>query len=253
MLKRDRSLLEFVHCDWSFLNERLAQHYGIAGVKGQSFRKVSLPANSHRGGVLTQASVLKVTANGTTTSPVQRGAFVLDRILGTPPPPPPKDVEAIEPDIRGATTIRAQLTKHRQNAACATCHAKIDPPGFALESFDVIGRWRERYRIYASDNKVGMGQGLRQTKDGAMVDCADELERKGKFRNVDEFKKLLLQDKDQIARNLTEKLLVFSTGHKMEFADRDTVKKIVAALPSKNYGFRALIHEVVQSEMFRNK
>ena len=252
MLKSDRSLLEFVHCDWSILNERLAQHYGIAGVKGHSFRKVDLPANSHRGGVLTQASVLKVTANGLATSPVQRGAFVLDRILGTPPPPPPKDVEAIEPDVRGATTIRTQLAKHRQNAACATCHAKIDPPGFALESFDVIGRWRDRYRIYASD-QTGMGRGLRQTKDGAMVDCADELARKGKFRNIDEFKKLLLQDKDQIARSLTEKLLVFATGHKMEFADRDTVEKIVAALPSKNYGFRTLIHEVVQSDMFRNK
>lgn len=252
MLKRDRSLLEFIHCDWSILNERLAQHYGIGGVKGHSFRKVDLPANSHRGGVLTQASVLKVTANGLATSPVLRGAFVLDRILGTPPLPPPEDVEAIEPDVRGATTIRAQLAKHRQNAACAACHAKIDPPGFALESFDVIGRWRERYRIYAND-RVGMGQGLRQTKDGPMVDCADELDRKGKFRNVDEFKELLLQDKDQIARNLTEKLLVFATGHKMEFADRDTVEKIVAALPSKNYGFRALIHEVVQSEMFRHK
>ena len=142
MLKGDRSLLEFIHCDWSILNERLARHYGIAGVKGHSFRKVDLPADSHRGGVLTQASVLKVTANGLATSPVQRGAFVLDRILGTPPPPPPKDVEAIEPDVRGATTIRTQLAKHRQNAACATCHAKIDPPGFALESFDVIGRWR---------------------------------------------------------------------------------------------------------------
>src|SRR4029078_13537360 len=120
MLKRDRSLLEFVQSDWSILNERLAQHYGIAGVKGHSFRKVDLPANSHRGGVLTQASVLKATANGTTTSPVARGAFVLDRILGTPPPPPPKDVEALEPDVRGATTIRTQLAKHQPQDAPAT-------------------------------------------------------------------------------------------------------------------------------------
>lgn len=252
LLKRDRSLLEFVHCDWSILNERLARHYGIAGVKGQSFRKVNLPADSHRGGVLTQASVLKVTANGLATSPVQRGVFVMDRILGTPPPPPPEDVEAIEPDVRGATTIRTQLAKHRQNAACAACHAKIDPPGFALESFDVIGHWRDRYRIYAND-RTGMGNGLRQTKDGAMVECADELAGKGTFRNIDEFKQLLLEDKDQIARNLTEQLLVFATGHKMELADRDTVEKIVAALPSKNYGFRALVHEVVQSELFRQK
>ena len=107
---------------------------------------MTLPPDSHRGGVLTMASVLKVTANGTTTSPVMRGAWVLDRILGTPPPPPPADVPAVEPDIRGATTIREQLAKHRQVASCASCHAKIDPPGFALESFDVIGGWRDYYR-----------------------------------------------------------------------------------------------------------
>jgi hypothetical protein len=252
MVKGNRNLLEFIQSDWSFLNERLAKHYGIAEVKGHSFRKVSLPADSHRGGVLTQASVLKATANGLTTSPVRRGAFVLDRILGTPPRPPPEDVEAIEPDVRGATTIRAQLAKHRENGACAGCHAKIDPPGFALENFDVIGHWRDRYRVYATD-PAGMGKGPRQTKDGAMVDSADELARKGKFGNIDEFKTLLLQDDKQIARGLTEKLLVFATGHKIESADRDTVEKVVAAVSSKNYGFRTLIHEVVQSSLFQNK
>ena len=252
MLKGDRNLLEFIHSDWSFLNERLAQHYGIAGVKGNAFRKVSLPADSHRGGVLTQASVLKVTANGLATSPVRRGAFVLDRILGTPPRQPPEDVEAIEPDVRGATTIRAQLAKHRENGGCANCHAQIDPPGFALENFDVIGHWRDRYRIYAS-GQTGMGNGPRPTKDGAVIDSADELARKGTFGNIDEFKQLLLQDKDQIARGLTEKLLVFSTGHKIESADRDTLEKIVAAVQAKKYGFRTLIHEVVQSDTFRNK
>ena len=232
MLKGDRNLLEFIHSDWSFLNERLAQHYGIAGVKGHSFRKVDLPANSHRGGVLTQASVLKATANGLATSPVRRGAFVLDRILGTPPRQPPEDVEAIEPDVRGATTIRAQLAKHRENGGCANCHRQIDPPGFALENFDVIGHWRDRYRIYAND-QTGMGNGPRQTKDGALVDSADELARNGKFGNIDEFKTLLLQDEKQIARSLTEKVLVFATGHKIESADRDTLEKIVAAVQAK--------------------
>src|SRR5262249_4870051 len=132
--------------DFSMLNGRLAKHYGIPGVDGWTFRKVKLPADSHRGGVMTMASVLKVTANGTNTSPVTRGAWVLDRLLGTPPPPPPANVPAIEPDIRGATTIRQQLAKHRQIDTCAACHAKIDPPGFALESFDPIGAWRENYR-----------------------------------------------------------------------------------------------------------
>src|SRR5204862_4546206 len=115
-------------------------------VTGMEFRKVALPKDSHRGGVLTMAGVMKVTANGTTTSPVLRGAWVLDRILGTPPPKPPVDVEAVEPDIRGATTIREQLAKHRQDATCATGHTKSEPPGFALESFDVIGAWRTNYR-----------------------------------------------------------------------------------------------------------
>src|SRR5207244_5517128 len=128
--------------------------YGIPGVDGWEFRKVSLPPDSHRGGVLTMASVLKVTANGTTTSPVVRGAWVLDRILGTPPSPPPEGVAALEPDIRGATTIREQLAKHRQVPSCAACHARIDPPGFALESFDVIGGWRDHYRTTGNGGVV---------------------------------------------------------------------------------------------------
>src|SRR5207302_7523111 len=122
--------------------------------QGQHFRKVALAPDSHRGGALTQAAVLKVTANGTNTSPVVRGAWVLDKILGTPPSPPPKDVPAIEPDIRGATTIREQLAKHRKIASCAACHAKIDPPGFALENFDVIGGWRDNYRSSGNGQAV---------------------------------------------------------------------------------------------------
>ncbi len=146
ILRDDRSLTEFVDSDWTFLNQRLAQHYGIAGVSGGELRKVKLPPGSHRGGVLTHASILKVTADGTRTSPVLRGKWVLDRILGQPPAPPPPDIPAIEPDIRGATTIRQQLDKHRNTPACASCHRHIDPPGFALETFDVIGGWRDFYR-----------------------------------------------------------------------------------------------------------
>ncbi len=146
VLNDDLSVTNFVRSDFAILNERLATHYGIPGVKGIEFRKVKLPADSVRGGVLAQASVLKVTANGTTSSPVLRGVWVMERILGLPVPPPPPGVPAVEPDIRGATTIREQLAKHRNSESCAGCHAKIDPPGFALESFDVIGGWRERYR-----------------------------------------------------------------------------------------------------------
>ncbi|MCI0433276.1 MAG: DUF1592 domain-containing protein, partial [Gemmatimonadetes bacterium] len=146
VLKHDLSVTNFVQSDFAILNERLATHYNIPGVKGIEFRKVKLPPDSVRGGVLAQASVLKVTANGTTSSPVLRGVWMLERIIGKPVPPPPAGVPAVEPDIRGATTIREQLAKHRNDTSCAKCHAKIDPPGFALESFDVIGGWRDRYR-----------------------------------------------------------------------------------------------------------
>jgi hypothetical protein len=154
LLKNDLSLTNLVASDFTLLNERLAKHYRIAGVEGVAFRRVKLPAGSHRGGVLTMASVLKTTANGTTTSPVVRGAWVLDRILGSPPSPPPANVPVIEPDIRGATTIREQLAKHRATPSCNACHEKIDPPGFALESFDVIGGWRDNYRTTGSGKQV---------------------------------------------------------------------------------------------------
>jgi hypothetical protein len=257
ILKHDRSLLEFVDARWSMLNRRLAEHYRIPGVTGQNFRKVELPPGSHRGGLLTQAAVLRVTANGTNTSPVVRGAWVLDRILGTPTPPPPKDVPAVEPDIRGATTIREQLAKHRSIDSCAVCHTRIDPPGNALESFDVIGGWREHYRVLGTlskdkilvatqRGKVGLGRGPK-------VDSADELSGGRKFADIDGLKQLLSAEPDQIARCLTEKLLVYATGHKVEMADRAAVDKIVAEVRPQQYGFRSLIHAVVQSPTFRSK
>src|SRR5260370_14009937 len=128
------------------LNERLEKLYGIPGVTGNDLRKVKLPSGSHRGGVMTHASVLKVTADGTRTSPVLRGKWVLERIIGKPPAPPPPDIPLFEPDIRGATTIREQLDKHRNSPACATCHNHIDPPAFALENFDAIAGLRQFYR-----------------------------------------------------------------------------------------------------------
>ncbi len=155
LLHEDLSVLNIVDSDFTFLNERLARHYGITGVTGhEDFRKVLLPQDSLRGGVMTQASVLKVTANGTTTSPVIRGVWVMDNILGRPLPPPPSGVPAVEPDIRGATTIRAQLQKHREVDSCAICHKRIDPPGFALEQFDAIGGERQWYRSIGDGEKL---------------------------------------------------------------------------------------------------
>jgi hypothetical protein len=253
ILKHDRSLLEFVDADWSMLNERLAAHYGILGLVGNDFRKVTLPAGSHRGGVLTQASVLKVTADGTRTSPVLRGKWVLERILGQPPAPPPADVPSIEPDIRGATTIRQQLDKHRSIVSCASCHVHIDPPGFALETFDPIGGYREFYRAPTGDRKkiLKVTFGGRPIFRGADVEKGAVTHDGKTFRDIDEYKKLLLADhKDQIARNLTEKMMVYATGADIQFADREVVEQIVDKLKTRNFGFRTLVHEVVQSRVF---
>ena len=257
VLRKDLSLLEFVHSDWTILNERLATLYGIPGVEGNAFRKVALPPGSHRGGVMTHASILKVTADGTRTSPVLRGKWILERIIGKPPQPPPPDVPAIEPDIRGATTIRQQLDKHRNTPACATCHVHIDPPGFALETYDPIGNWRDFYRV-----PVRPGNAMpidihsfnqRPVYRGPDVEKGDRTPDGRAFGDIDDYKKILLEDKDQLARNLAQKLIVYATGADIQFADREVVAQIVAKIRAKNYGFRTLIHEIVQSRVFINK
>ena len=251
VVKRDLSITNFVASDFTFVNARLAKHYGIPGIDGTEMRKVALPPESHRGGVLTMGSVLKVTANGTTTSPILRGAWVLERILGTPPPKPPANVEAIEPDIRGATTIRDQLEKHRNVASCNSCHSKIDPPGFALESFDVVGGWRDHYRALTNGGEKD-SQG-RRVRPGPVVDPSDALPDGRRFANIDEYKKLILDDKDQLARSLVEKLLAYSTGAAPTKADRAQIETIVHNVRDMNYGFRSLIHEIVQSPIFQTK
>jgi mono/diheme cytochrome c family protein len=253
VLKNDLSLTNFVASDFSVINGRLAYHYGIPGVEGLEFRKVSLPANSHRGGVMTMAAIMKVTANGTTTSPIVRGAWVLNRILGTPPPRPPAAVEAVDPDIRGATTIRNQLEKHRQVASCAVCHVTIDPPGFALENFDVIGGWREHYRSIGDGEPVTVNGKPMRYKNGPAVDASDALPDGRRFQDIDDYRNLLLSNKDQLARALAEKLLTYATGMPPTNADRTKVEAIVESVRGRNYGFRSLVHEVVQSELFWTK
>jgi hypothetical protein len=253
LLKNDRSVSNVVASDFSMLNGRLAKHYGIAGVDGLwEFRKVALPPDCHRGGVLTMASVMKVTADGTSTSPIKRGAWVLDRILGTPPPKPPADVPALEPDIRGATTLRERLAKHRNNPACANCHAKIDPPGFALESFDVIGGWRTYYR------QTNWTKGVKEVKgvlylQGPDVDPSGEMSDGRRFGDIDQFRQYLLQDVEQVARNLTQKLVTYATGGTPEASDRPEIEAILARARATKYGLRTLIHEIVRSRMFLEK
>jgi hypothetical protein len=217
------------------------------------FRKVPLPADSHRGGVLTMASVLKVTANGTTTSPILRGAWVLDRILGTPPPRPNVAVEAIEPDIRGATTIRQQLARHRDTPACAGCHRLIDPPGFALENFDVIGGWRDQYRSLGTGEPAVVNGRRQRFLHGPVVESADQLSDGRAFSSLNEFRGLLLQNPRQLARAMAEKLLAYGTGAEVGEADQRELDRIVSRLAEQNFGFRSLIHEIVQSEIFQHK
>ena len=255
VLDHDLPLTQFVDSDWTILNERLAVHYGISDVAGQQFRRVKLPADCVRGGVLTQASVLKVTANGTNTSPVVRGLWVLENILGQHIPPPPSGVAAIEPDIRGATTVREQLDKHRNVASCASCHSKIDPPGFALESFDPIGGWRDWYRSLGEGEKVNLEIYRRkvQYRKGPSVDASGQLANGQQFADVRAFKKLVLAHPDQISRCLTEKLLTYATGREMGFSDRLEMNSIVDRVSKQQNGFRSLIHEVVLSNTFRAK
>jgi hypothetical protein len=253
ILRGDLPLTDFVHSDWTFLNQRLAQHYGIAGVAGGELRKVKLPPNCHRGGVLTQASIMKVTADGTRTSPVLRGKWVLERIIGQPPSPPPPDIPSIEPDIRGATTIRQQLDKHRNTPVCASCHKAIDPPGFALESFDVIGGWRDFYRGTRGSQVDLANYPGRKIFRGLEVEKGGQTPEGKPFKDIDEYKQLLLADKDQLARNLAQKLIVYATGADIQFADREVVEQLVAKSRAKNYAFRSLVHEVVQSRVFLMK
>jgi len=257
LLQRNLPSRNLVDSDFTFLNERLADHYGIPGVTGAKLRRVALPADTLRGGLMTQASVLKLTANGTTTSPVLRGKWIMERIVGYEIPPPPASVPAVEPDIRGAVTIRAQLDKHRADESCAGCHRNIDPPGFALESFDVLGGYRDRYRAVAKGQAPDIGFGKngwpKQYFFALEVDPSNVTAQGKAFANVREYKQILLQDEKQIARNLTKQLAVYATGAPIRFTDREKIEAILAKTGPSEYGVRSIVHALVQSELFLNK
>jgi hypothetical protein len=254
LLAENRSLLEGVQSDWTYLNEPLGWLYGLPEVDGYELRKVSLPAGSQRGGFLTQSSILKVTADGARTSPILRGNWINERILGIHPLPPPPGVAAIEPDIRGATTIREQLAKHRSTPDCMSCHKVIDPPGFALETFDVIGGWREFYRVPTSTGQIiEIQPSKKRVHRGPAVEAGYTMPDGRTFADAREYKNLLLEDKDGLARALTGKLLTYATGARVQFADRDDVEAIVKSVRAENYGLRTLIHRLVDSRPFLNK
>ncbi|MDG2253365.1 MAG: DUF1592 domain-containing protein, partial [Opitutaceae bacterium] len=230
-LDENLSVDYFLDADFTFVNEDLAELYGLEGIEGAAFRKVAL-TDPRRGGLLGQASILTVTANGVDTSPVLRGVWLLENLLGTPPPPPPPDVEPLDPDIRGTTTIREQLTKHRETEACNECHRKIDPLGFALENFDPIGQWRDMYG------------------DRAEIDASGKLPSGEQFEDVVNFKKALLAKKDIFSRALTKKMLSYALGRRIEIMDRTEIDRILESMEETGDGFRDLVRLIVLSETF---
>lgn len=255
LLHRNLPARNIVASDFSMLNRSLARLYGLPDIQTHQVQPVSLPADSHRGGFITQASVLKVTANGTNTSPVVRGTWLLEHILGTPPPPPPPTVPAIEPDVSGATTIKQQLEKHREMESCAGCHRLIDPPGFAFENFDVMGMWRDRYRAISKSNPVpGSKDGKPyQFKLAQAVESAATLHSGETFTGIDAFRVYLLTQEHQIARNFLHQLTTYATGAPVSLADEEIIEPILDDLAPRGFPIRSMIHALVQSSLFTCK
>jgi hypothetical protein len=257
LLKNDLGVATFLKSDFAMINEPLARHYGIDGVHGFETRRVELPKESPRGGFLTQGAVLKVTANGTTTSPVKRGAFVMENLLGIVPTPPPADAGTLEPDTRGVTTIREQLEKHKRNPTCASCHVKMDPYGFALESFDVVGQWRNRYRAGGGNNgRTGSaerpfvnGGGIEYHFDKP-VDCTGQLPDGHAFKDVRELRDMLAANEEALARAFVGHLATYATGTVPGFSDRAEVDRMLQSAKAKRYGVRTLLLELVNSPLF---
>jgi len=242
MVRDNRSASWLVSAGVTYLDSRLARFYGIPDVAGDELRRVSLPPGTHRGGLLSQGAILKVTANGNNTSPVVRGSWVSERLFGLPAHPPPSGVPAIEPDIRGAKTIREQLAQHRADAACASCHKLFDPIGFALENFDPAGKWRTQY-LAIVDGKQAKGQ---------KIDAADVLANGRRFANFDEFQKLAAGEADLLTRAVAGQLLAYGTGASLSYADRKSVDEIAAAARN-GHGLRSIIHAVVTHPTFLSK
>ena len=234
VVKEDRPVLDFLAADYSFLNADLARHYGIKGVKGVAFRKVSL-AGTPRGGVLTHASVLAVTSNPTRTSPVKRGKWVLDNILGTPPPPPPPDVPELKEGGELKGTLREQMEQHRKDPACATCHAKMDPLGFGYENFDAIGMWRA------------------QDEGKHKIDASGVLPDGSKFDGPAQLRKVLLARKEQFTRCLADKMLTYAIGRGTERADRCSIEETAKAVAESGHKFSELVLQIVKSDPFQKR
>jgi hypothetical protein len=253
MIRENLPSSTVIAADFTFVNDRLAAHYDLPRVSGSTMQRVTLPKGSPYGGLITQAALMKHTANGTTTSPVLRGVWIMEKLLGQPPPPPPKSVPAVEPDIRGATTIRALLAKHTESKTCASCHAKFDPVGFAMENFDVMGAWRDRYRGMERGEKI---TGIDPAGHpytyfvGQPIDASSKLPTGEAFKDIHELKRLLAANPRQLAKNLLEHLVLHATGTPVGFADRAEVESMLDACAARGYRVRDLMQALVSSELF---
>jgi hypothetical protein len=245
LLKRNGSVNDFLQAEYTFADKKLAKLYSLPEQKSlrlaDGFQKVSLKDNAHRGGLLAMAGVLTVSANGVETSPVMRGVWVSENLLGIHPPPPPDEVPAIEPDVTGATTVRERLAKHSSDKACSECHRKIDPLGFSLESFDPVGRWREHY----PKPKKG---------DAPKVDSSGEFPSGESYQDFAGFRKIILETRSELfTRHLVRQMLAYSTGRLMETTDDFVVEDILTASKKDNHGLRSLMIGCLKSEIFRSR
>ena len=237
IIRENRPITDLLDADYTFLNERLAKHYGIPGVIGQNFRRVTLPADSVRGGLLGKGAILMSTSYPNRTSPVIRGKWILENVFGAPPPPPPPNVPALaeERDPRKVLPMREQMAAHRKNPVCAGCHAQMDQLGFALENFDAIGEWRD---IYSS---------------GTAVDASGQLPDGAKFSGPVELRKLLRDHSDQFLTTVTTKLLTYALGRGLEASDTPAVRAIKRGAATDNYRFASLIQQIVMSMPFTER
>jgi hypothetical protein len=242
---------QLIDSDFSFLNQRLAQHYGVEGVRGQHLRKVALPPDSPRGGLLTMGSILKVTTDGFTTSPILRGAWVSKNIAGNTLSPPPENITAIEADTSGAKTIREQIERHKEQEACAACHKSIDPYGFALESFDAVGQQRARYRVKMPHEGTFGYRRVGYFSLAGEVDASGEVEGQA-FEGVEGLKKILLANPEKIAYNWMKQFFEYANGREPTLEERIALVERIPDNPEE-CGMKVLIKEVLVFSFARNK
>jgi hypothetical protein len=235
VLRENRSVLDLLTADYTFLNERLAKHYGVPNIRGSHFRRVTLPAGSHRGGLLSQGSILALTSYSTRTSAVLRGKYVLENLLASPPPPPPPNVPSLNTEAGGegkTLTLRDAMIRHRANPACASCHARMDPIGFALENYDAVGKWRD-------------------DDAGKPIDVKSSLPDGTEVNGLGGVKQLVLKSPEQFVEALTSKLMMFALGRNVQYFDEPAIRQIARDSAKQNYTFASQVLGVVASPQFQ--